>query len=113
VLRIGNAAQTLHPVAGQGFNLGLRDAWELAEAITGCSDIASLGEAAFCQRYLASRHSDRRLIVGLTDGLARGFLAQAAPLPALRGLGLAALNGLGPLRNSFARRLMHGWRALP
>jgi regulator of RNase E activity RraA len=49
----------------------------------------------------------------VTDGLARGFLAQAAPLPALRGLGLAALNGLRPLRNSFARRLMHGWRALP
>ncbi len=113
VLRIGNAAQTLHPVAGQGFNLGLRDAWELAQAIADCSDIASLGEAAFCQRYLATRRSDRRLIVGLTDGLARGFLAQAAPLPALRGLGLAALNGLRPLRNSFARRLMHGWRALP
>ena len=113
VLRIGNAAQTLHPVAGQGFNLGLRDAWELAQAIADCSDIASLGEAAFCQRYLATRRSDRRLIVDLTDGLARGFLAQAAPLPALRGLGLAALNGLRPLRNSFARRLMHGWRALP
>ncbi len=113
VLRIGNAAQTLHPVAGQGFNLGLRDAWELAQAIADCSDITSLGEAAFCQRYLAARRSDRRLIVGLTDGLARGFLAQAAPLPALRGLGLAALNGLRPLRNSFARRLMHGWRALP
>ena len=113
VLRIGNAAQTLHPVAGQGFNLGLRDAWELAEAISHCGDPASLGEAAFCQRYLAARRNDRRLIVGLTDSLARGFLAQAAPLPALRGLGLAALNGLRPLRNSFARRLMHGWRALP
>ena len=113
VLRIGNAAQTLHPVAGQGFNLGLRDAWELAEAISHCGDIANLGEAAFCQRYLAARRNDRRLIVGLTDSLARGFLAQAAPLPALRGLGLTALNSLRPLRNSFARRLMHGWRALP
>ena len=94
MLRIGNAAQTLHPVAGQGFNLGLRDAWELAEAISHCGDIANLGEAAFCQRYMAARRNDRRLIVGLTDSLARGFLAQAAPLPALRGLGLTALNGL-------------------
>ena len=103
VLRIGNAAQTLHPVAGQGFNLGLRDAWELAEAISHCGDIANLGGAAFCQRYLAARRNDRRLIVGLTDSLARGFLAQAAPLPALRGLGLAALNGLRPLRYSITK----------
>ena len=106
LVRIGNAAHVLHPVAGQGFNLGLRDAWKLAEAI---ADLPreKLGSAA-----LAGYASQRRFdIVGgsfMTDLLVAGFSNDLPVLSQARGLALAALDLLPPLKTQFARKMMFG-----
>lgn len=104
---IGNAAQTLHPVAGQGFNLALRDIAELADALAGAADP---GDAGLLSRYAASRRLDRLATVGFTDSLVRLFSNDAAPLLHLRGAGLLALDLMPPLRNFLARRMMFGAR---
>jgi 2-octaprenyl-6-methoxyphenol hydroxylase len=104
---IGNAAQTLHPVAGQGFNLALRDIAELAETLT---DAADPGDAALLARYAARRRLDRLATVGFTDTLARLFSNDLAPLRHLRGAGLLALDLIPPARSFLARRMMFGPR---
>jgi 2-octaprenyl-6-methoxyphenol hydroxylase len=107
VVRIGNAAQTLHPVAGQGFNLGLRDAWELAES---CLDAApeSLGSAAQLARYAAGRRRDALPGIGFTDFLVRAFSTSNPVAHHLRGLGLMALQALPPTRHFVVRRMLFG-----
>jgi 2-octaprenyl-6-methoxyphenol hydroxylase len=112
VLAIGNAAQTLHPVAGQGLNLGLRDAWELARMLleSPAQDIGSRGSLA---RYVRSRHLDRYAGIGFTDFLVRTFSNSVPPLAAARGAGLAALDILPLARHFLARRMIFGARALP
>ncbi len=107
VVRIGNAAQTLHPVAGQGFNLGLRDAWELAES---CLDAAPeiLGSAAQLARYAAGRRRDALPGIGFTDFLVRAFSTGNPVAHHLRGLGLMALQALPPARHFVARRMLFG-----
>ncbi len=104
-VRIGNAAQTLHPVAGQGGNLGLRDAYALVAALRGARDI----DAAL-RRVEWSRAADRWSMIAATDFLARSFTWQLPGLAALRGAGLAALQALPPLRDALARQMMFGWR---
>ena len=107
---IGNAAQSLHPVSGQGFNLGLRDAWELAEALLG-----EIGGDAGAARTLASyargRRLDRQGSMAFTDGIVRLFSNDLAPLRCARGLGLQALDLVPPLRHFVARRMIWGARA--
>jgi 2-octaprenyl-6-methoxyphenol hydroxylase len=103
---IGNAAQTLHPVAGQGLNLGLRDAWDLARTLAGAPDS---GDAALLARYAASRRLDTRAAIGVTDFLAGGFAASGA----LMGAALMALDIFAPARRFFARRMIFGASALP
>jgi 2-octaprenyl-6-methoxyphenol hydroxylase len=112
VLAIGNAAQTLHPVAGQGLNLGLRDAWELAQMLL---DVAKeeIGAPRFLARYARRRSVDRYAGIGFTDFLARIFSNSLAPLGLARGAGLAALDALPPARRFLARRMIFGARALP
>ena len=112
VLAIGNAAQTLHPVAGQGLNLGLRDAWDLARLAEG-SERAAIGSGAFVRRYVAARALDRGAGIGITDALVRVFSNDNRVLSGLRGAGLAALDLAPPARRFFARRMMFGARALP
>ncbi len=112
VLAIGNAAQTLHPVAGQGLNLGLRDAAELA-ALVRATPRDALGDDAFLQRAATARVLDRRTAIGITDALVRAFGAPYPGASLVRGLGLAALDGLPPARRFFAKRMMFGTRALP
>jgi len=109
-LSVGNAAQTLHPVAGQGFNLGLRDAWELARLARDASD---LGDDAFCARYRRTRSFDRRAGIQFTDSLV-GLFSNTNPLLEFgRGAGLLALD-LAPFARRFvARRMIYGARALP
>jgi 2-octaprenyl-6-methoxyphenol hydroxylase len=97
---IGNAAQTLHPVAGQGLNLGLRDAAVLARLLAQGESIASFG---------AAREQDRGLTVGLTDAMARVF-AGTGPLQSLLGLSLGALDAVGPARKALASVMMFGRR---
>ncbi|WP_250491782.1 UbiH/UbiF/VisC/COQ6 family ubiquinone biosynthesis hydroxylase [Caballeronia sp. GAWG1-1] len=102
---IGNAAQTLHPVAGQGLNLGLRDARALSDALSadGARPLALL-------RFAQRRALDRRLTIGATDTLARIFTVDFAPLAAMRGLALTALEFLPPLKTALARQMMFGQR---
>ena len=105
VVAIGNAAQTLHPVAGQGLNLGLRDAHALADALS-TEGPTPLALATFAQR----RALDRRLTIGATDTLARLFTFDFPPLATLRGLALTALEFVPPVKTALARQMMFGQR---
>ena len=107
---LGNAAQTLHPVAGQGFNLALRDVWALAGRLR---DAADPGDAAVLAGYLRERRVDRAGTAGFTDTLVRVFSNDLPPLRAARGLGLLALDLAPPLRHFLAKRMMFGARAWP
>ncbi|VVE50369.1 2-octaprenyl-6-methoxyphenol hydroxylase [Pandoraea iniqua] len=135
VAAIGNAAQTLHPVAGQGLNLGLRDAFDLADTLVrhvhGVRDMSSpapsaspadaigtvgtIGTsgipgpaalAAFARR----RRADRGMTIRITDLLPRVFGIDAAPVAVLRGMALASLDLVPPLKTAFARQMMFGQR---
>lgn len=106
---LGNAAQTLHPVAGQGFNLGLRDAWELAAAVrSGARE--EIGNAAQIAAYRKRRQLDRGASIWFTDALVRLFSNDIAPLRLARGLGLAALGAVPPVRDFVVRRMTFGTR---
>ena len=107
---IGNAAQTLHPVAGQGLNLGLRDAWELAQIWQGAQDP---GDAALLARYAARRRLDAGATIRVTDWMARGFTGSSPLSRTARGLALTALDVLPGPRRFFARRMIYGPSALP
>jgi 2-octaprenyl-6-methoxyphenol hydroxylase len=110
VVHLGNAAQSLHPVAGQGFNLGVRDCACLAEAIleTATGAGATADPARALPRYRRSRMLDRRVLPALTSALPPLFAARAAPLAALRAAGLIALDLLPGPRRAFTRLLMYG-----
>jgi 2-octaprenyl-6-methoxyphenol hydroxylase len=110
VLRIGNASQMLHPVAGQGLNLGLRDAWELAQLVASGAQ-QDPGSAAVRRAFRARRRVDRGSAVWFTHSLVRAFSNDLAPLRAVRGLGLAALGCVPPARDFLARRMTFGPRA--
>ena len=102
-VRIGNAAQTLHPVAGQGLNLGLRDAFELVQALSRSSDIAGV-----LRKLEWQRAPDRWAMIAATDFLARSFTWKLPGAGAARGLGMAALQAMRPLKSALARRMMYG-----
>jgi len=104
-VRIGNAAQTLHPVAGQGLNLGLRDAHELVAALRWAQDL----DAAL-RRVEWARAPDRWSTIASTDFLARSFTWRLPGAALARGLGLAALQALPPAKGWLARRMMFGGR---
>jgi len=110
VVRIGNAAQTLHPVAGQGLNLGLRDAFLLVDRLAADTRASDAGVARTLRGLAFARAPDRWSVIGATDFLARSFTWHAPGLAAARGLGLAALQALPPLKRAFARQMMFGWR---
>ncbi|WP_312239678.1 2-octaprenyl-6-methoxyphenyl hydroxylase [Pantoea sp.] len=106
---VGNAAQTLHPIAGQGFNLGLRDVMSLAETLAAAhrhqQDVGSFG---VLQHYRQRREPDREATIGVTDGLVRLFANRYAPLVVGRNLGLMAMDNQPWLRNQLAERTL-GW----
>ncbi len=102
---LGNAAQALHPVAAQGFNLALRDVAMLAELLAE-ADGGDPGSPALLERYAAWRAPDRDAVIRFTDSLVRGFGLPSAPLRALRGGGLAVFDLLRPVKHAFARRTM-------
>lgn len=104
---VGNAAQSLHPIAGQGFNLGLRDAFELAQAIN-TQPPAELGSRAFTSRYAARRASDRSAGIAFTHGLAHLFALDVAFVRWPRGAGLALLDALPPAKRAFTRAMLYG-----
>lgn len=98
VVFVGNAAHTLHPVAGQGFNLGLRDVAILAQCI------AKQGlSAEMLDHYVQLRSHDQKAITRLTDGLIQVFTSRLPGLGVARGLGLIALDNIPALKNLLAR----------
>jgi 2-octaprenyl-6-methoxyphenol hydroxylase len=103
---IGNARQTLHPVAGQGLNLGLRDAWDLAQIMREARDP---GDAALLARFAARRRLDAGAAIRVTDLLAQAFL-RSNPF---MGAALTALDIFPAPRRFFARRMIFGPSALP
>lgn len=106
VVWLGNAAQQLHPVAAQGFNLGLRDVWSLREQLW--NHPVDPGESAVLTRYARQRHADRHTSLWITDTLVGVFGSTHPLLRTGRGWALRALAAMGPLRNAFARRMMFG-----
>lgn len=102
---VGNAAQGLHPIAGQGFNLGLRDAMSLAELIADrrVEGRLDVGEASLLQDYAHWRKTDRQRIVAFTDGLLRLFSTPLGVLRGLRSVGLLAFDVLPPAKSALAR----------
>jgi 2-octaprenyl-6-methoxyphenol hydroxylase len=104
-VRIGNAAQTLHPVAGQGLNLGLRDAFVLVRELSQHADIERALRGLEWQRA-----PDRWSTILVTDFLARSFTWQLPGAGAARGLGLAALQAITPLKSALTRQMMFGRR---
>lgn len=102
-VRIGNAAQTLHPVAGQGLNLGLRDAFDLVQALSRSSDVDSV-----LRKLEWQRGPDRWAMIAATDFLARSFTWKLPGAGAARGLSMLALQALRPLKSALARQMMYG-----
>ncbi|GAB4464838.1 MAG: UbiH/UbiF/VisC/COQ6 family ubiquinone biosynthesis hydroxylase [Burkholderiaceae bacterium] len=106
LVALGNAAQTLHPVAGQGFNLGMRDCATLADCLTA----HEVDAGAALADYEARRRADRQAIAALTRWLPALFRARFAPLALARSIGLVALDQSPLLRRQLAQLLMFGVR---
>jgi 2-octaprenyl-6-methoxyphenol hydroxylase len=104
-VRIGNAAQTLHPVAGQGLNLGMRDAFELVRSLAKQRDVD-----AVLRRLEWQRAPDRWAMIAATDFLARSFTWVLPGAATARGVGIAALQALAPVKSAIARQMMFGSR---
>lgn len=104
---VGNASHTLHPIAGQGFNLGLRDVEQLSQFIqqrlANQQCYASLGQLS---EYQAQRKSDHQQVITLTDSLVTLFSNQLPPLVVGRNMSLKVLNYLTPLKAAFADKTM-------
>lgn len=115
VLFIGNAAHGLHPVAGQGFNLGLRDVATLAEVLADArrSGVQDAGDVKAIARYLDWRRADQERVIRFTDGLVRLFSNRLPLLRAARSAGLLGLDLLPPVRSLVARRGMGQVGTLP
>ncbi|MEE8189640.1 MAG: UbiH/UbiF/VisC/COQ6 family ubiquinone biosynthesis hydroxylase [Kiloniellales bacterium] len=104
---IGDAAHVIHPISGQGLNLGLRDVAALAEALMDARRLGrDLGSAQVLARYQRWRRFDNSLLMVVTDGLNRLFSNDLAPLRLARDLGLAAVDRLPPLKRVFMRHAM-------
>ena len=103
VVIVGNAAHTIHPVAGQGFNLALRDIAILAELVAAYQDA---GDSRLLQTYVEQRQHDARRVYRFTDSLIKIFSNNNAPLGHLRAAGLVAVGLIPPLRHQLARMSM-------
>lgn len=109
IVRLGNAAQTLHPVAAQGYNLGLRDAFELARCLLE-GGAGELGSERQLRRYVQGRRTDRWATGLATHSLVELFGIPSPALARLRDRGLQLLSESPVLRSAASRVLMHGWR---
>jgi 2-octaprenyl-6-methoxyphenol hydroxylase len=104
---IGNAAQTMHPVAGQGFNVGLRDAVSLAASIQACPP-ENLGDASMLQAYHGSRQNDSKRGLLFTDFLVNVFSNDLLGLPAIRSTGLALFDVIKPIKRHLIKKMSFG-----
>jgi 2-octaprenyl-6-methoxyphenol hydroxylase len=104
---VGDAAHGIHPIAGQGLNLGLRDVAALAEAVVDARRLGlDVGGAEALARYQRWRRVDSLMLIAATDGLNRLFSNDLAPLRLARDLGLAAVNRMPPLKRFFMNHAM-------
>ncbi len=105
VALIGNAAHTVHPVAGQGFNLGLRDVATLSQIVVEALQRGrDIGEVDLLAQYMKQRERDTRMVSRFTDGLIQIFANSVPPLSVARNLGLIATDLLPPLKRALIRR---------
>ena len=101
---VGDAAHAMHPIAGQGLNLGLRDVAALAEVVVDAARLGlDFGDGLTLARYQQWRRFDALTMLVMTDGLNRLFSIDAAPVRLLRGLGLGAVEKMNPLKRLFER----------
>lgn len=112
-LIIGNATHQLHPVAGQGFNLSIRDVAELAEMLIQQNQSGDIGDPAFLQAYAKQRQADHDKTIGFTNSLVHLFSNQNLALAALRNTGLTVLDHLPTLKRTLAKHAMGLARRLP
>lgn len=119
IVTIGNAAQTLHPVAGQGLNLGLRDAKILASTLAETPLQDEFNQQPVAQQvaeqlqfFLKQRQTDRNTTIRLTDSMARIFASapDGALTQSIFGLGLGLLDIVQPAKKLLAEQMMFGWR---
>lgn len=104
---IGNAAHTLHPVAGQGFNLGLRDVATLAQVLVDAKvNNQNIGDMSVLKQYAQWRKRDHLQTSFITDGLVRMFSSKLPPLMLARNMGLVMMDILPPLKHVMARHAM-------
>lgn len=107
VALIGNAAHTLHPVAGQGYNLGIRDVAALSDCLAGAvSNGVDIGDLSLLQEYAQWRQRDQRRVMAFTDSLVRIFSSPLFPVKVVRGLALTALDFVPPVKKILARHTM-------
>ena len=104
---VGDAAHGIHPIAGQGLNLGLRDAIALSDMLIDAHARGEdLGSSALLQRYQRARRADVISMLVATDGLDRLFSTNLAPVRLLRDLGIAAVHRMPGLKRTFMRQAM-------
>jgi 2-octaprenyl-6-methoxyphenol hydroxylase len=104
---LGDAAHAIHPIAGQGLNLGLRDVAALAEAIVDAQRLGlDIGDGLALERYQRWRRFDNLVLMAVTDNMNRLFSNDIAPVRLARDLGLAAVNRVPPLKRLFMRHAM-------
>ncbi|WP_426358137.1 FAD-dependent monooxygenase [Pseudocolwellia sp. HL-MZ19] len=104
---IGNASHTIHPIAGQGFNLGLRDVQSLAKTLEQTlADKGDIGAFNRLTEYAISRKTDHKHIINLTDSLVTLFSNEHFPLVAGRNIGLKVLNYIPAIKNTFVNKAM-------
>ena len=104
---IGNAAHTIHPIAGQGFNLGLRDVQLMAELIEkSLHNDHDIGRFSLLNQYAQLRQQDQTQVITLTDSLVTLFANDLPPLVAGRNIGLKVMNYFTPLKNTLVNKLM-------
>ncbi|XOJ88973.1 FAD-dependent monooxygenase [Methylophilaceae bacterium Uisw_097] len=106
IVALGNASQTMHPVAGQGLNTGLRDAYKLNQSLIGGSKIKSL--EALLNEYKHSRAGERKKILNFTEMLVKSFSNDLVGLKKVRGYALSLLDITRPIKQSFVRKMSYG-----
>lgn len=111
---IGNAAHTLHPIAGQGFNLGIRDVAALVDVVLQAHRAGEdIGSTVVLERYAAWRRGDHRRVIAFTDGLTRVFTNPLPPIALMRDVGMVALDLCPPAKRLFGRLTMGRVGKLP
>ena len=111
---VGDSAHAIHPIAGQGLNLGLRDVASLAECVVDAMRLGlDIGASDVLERYQRWRRFDNLVLMAVTDGLNRLFSNDIEPIRAVRDLGLSLVEHIGPLKRLFMRHAMGTLGDLP